>query len=162
MAKQKCNHPFLFISRGNLVYTFERNIDSATLLLLYFQLLDREGAENPQQVQWGRPRGQQVPPRRANPHPQQIISPHNVEELEAIQHGQEHELRVERGQLNMLGMLEAARERMQLQILEHSRELEEWEARDTVEAAMQHRANVEFNNQAKFIFNGLWRSSKRS
>jgi hypothetical protein len=61
-----------------------------------------------------------------------------------------------------LRILEAARERMQLQILEHSREFAEWEARDAVEAAMQHRVNAEFNDQAKFIFNCLWRSSKHS
>ncbi len=58
-------------------------------------------------------------------------------------------------------ILEAARERMQLQILEHSRELAEWEARDPAEVAMQHRVNIEFNNQAKFVFNWLRRSSKR-
>ncbi len=64
--------------------------------------------------------------------------------------------------MNALRILKAARERTQLQILEFSRELAEQEARDAVEAAMQHRVNVEFNNQAKFIFNWLRRSSKRS
>ncbi len=82
--------------------------------------------------------------------------------MEAILNGWEHELRVERGRLNGLRILEATRERTRLQIIEHSRELAEWEARDAAEAAMQHRVNVEFNNQAKFIFNWLWRSSKHS
>jgi hypothetical protein len=59
-------------------------------------------------------------------------------------------------------MLGAARERTRLQILEHSRERAEWEAREAAEAAMQHRVNVEFNNQAKFIFNWQWRSIKCS
>jgi hypothetical protein len=79
-----------------------------------------------------------------------------------MQNGQEHELRVERGWLNALRMLEAAREISQLQILEHSRERAEWEAREAAKAAMQHRVNVEFNNQAKFIFNWLRRSIKCS
>jgi hypothetical protein len=85
-----------------------------------------------------------------------------VEELEAIQNGREHELRLESGRLNALRILEAAKERTQLQILEHSRELAEREARDPAEAAMQHRVNIEFNNQAKFIFNWLQMSSKCS
>jgi hypothetical protein len=128
-VKQKCNHPFLLVSRGNLVFTCERNIDSATPLLLYFQIIDREGAENPQRVQWGRLQGQQVPPRQDNPPPPPP---------------------------------QQARERTQLQILEHARELAEWEARDAAKAAMQHRVNIEFNSQAKFIFNWLRRSSKCS
>jgi hypothetical protein len=81
--------------------------------------MDRQGAENPQQQQWGRLRGQQVPPGQANHLPQRAISPHNAEELEAIQYGWEQELRVERGRMNALRMLEAARERMQLGIKEH-------------------------------------------
>ncbi len=85
-----------------------------------------------------------------------------MEELEAIQNGQEHELRVERGWLNTLRILESVRERTRLQILECSRMLSEPEARDAGKAAMQHRVNVEFNNQAKFIYNWLWRSIKRS
>ncbi len=83
--------------------------------------MDRQGAENPQQQQCGRPRGQQVPPGQANHPPQQAISLHNAEELEAIHYGWEQELRVERGQQNMLRMLEALRERMQLAIKQHSR-----------------------------------------
>jgi hypothetical protein len=55
--------------------------------------------------------------------------------LEAIQNGQEHELKVERGRLNALRIFEAARERTRLQILEHARELAEQEARDAAEAA---------------------------
>jgi hypothetical protein len=45
--------------------------------------------------------------------------------LEAIQNGWEHELRVEKGGLNAMRILEASRERIQLQILEHLRELAE-------------------------------------
>jgi hypothetical protein len=73
--------------------------------------MDREGVKNPQQQQWGRPRGQQVPPGQANHLPQQAISPHNAEEMEAIQNGWEQELRVERGWMNALRILEVARER---------------------------------------------------
>ncbi len=62
--------------------------------------------------------------------------------------------------MNALRMLEAARERMQLAILEHSRERAEWEAREARVVVMQHRVNVEFNNQAKFIFNWIRRSIK--
>jgi hypothetical protein len=64
--------------------------------------------------------------------------------------------------MNALRMLEAARERTQLAILEHSRERAEWEAREARAAAMQHRVNIELNNQAKFIFNWLQRSIKCS
>ncbi len=64
------------------------------------------------------------------------ISPHNVQHLEAIHNGREHELRVERGRLNALRILESARERTQLQILECSRMLAELEARDAAEAAV--------------------------
>jgi hypothetical protein len=64
--------------------------------------------------------------------------------------------------LNALRILEAKRERTRLQILEHARELAEQEARDTVEVAMQHKVNIEFNNQAEFIFNWLWRNIKHS
>ncbi len=90
------------------MFTSERNIGSATLLSLYFQVMDRKGAKNPQQQQWGRPQGQQVPPGQANHPPHQTIFPHNAEELEAIQNGREQELRVERGWMNVLRMLEAA------------------------------------------------------
>jgi hypothetical protein len=103
-VKQNCYHPFLLVSRGNLVFTSERNIDSAILLLLYFQIMVRQGAQNPQQQQWGRPQGQQVPPGQANHPSQQAISPHNAEELEAVQNGWEQELRVERGWMNALRM----------------------------------------------------------
>jgi hypothetical protein len=162
MVKQKCNHSFLLVSRGNLVFTSERNIDSATLLLLYFRIMDRQEAENPQQQQWGRPQGQQVPQGQANHPPQQAISPHVAEELEAIQNGREQELKVEREWMNVLRMLEAARERARLAILEHSRKHAEWEAREARAAAIQHRVNVEFNNQATFIFNWLRKRIKRS
>ncbi len=113
-------------------------------------------------TQWGRPQGQQVPPGQANHPPQRAISPHNVEELEAIQNGWEEELRVERGWMNVLRMLEAARERTRLAILEHSRECVEWEGRQARVAAMEHRVNIEFNNQAKFIFNWLRKRIKCS
>jgi hypothetical protein len=73
--------------------------------------MDRQGAENPQRQQRGRPQGQQVRQGQANHSPQQAISPPNAEELEAIQNGWEQELRVERGRMNVLRMLEAARER---------------------------------------------------
>ncbi len=73
--------------------------------------MDRQRAENPQQQQWGRLQGQQVPPGQANHPPQQAISPHNAEEFEAMQNGREQELRVERGWMNALRMLEVARER---------------------------------------------------
>jgi hypothetical protein len=63
--------------------------------------------------------------------PQQAISPHNAEELEAIQNGWEHELRVQRGWLNALRILENASKRARLQILECSKMLAEWEAIDT-------------------------------
>jgi hypothetical protein len=161
-VKQKCNHTFLLVSRGNLVFTSKWNINSATLLSLYFQIMDRQGVENPQQQQWGRPQGQQVPPGQANHPPQLVISPHNAEELEAIQNGWEKELRVERGWMNALRMLEATRERMQLAIKVHSREHAEWEARQARVVAMQHRVNIEFNNQAKFIFNWLRKRIKRT
>jgi hypothetical protein len=82
--------------------------------------------------------------------------------LEEIHNGREHELRVERGWLKALKVLESTRERTQLQILECSRILAEQEARDAAEGAMQHGMNVEFNNQAKFIYTWLWRSIKRS
>ncbi len=111
------------------MFTSERNIDSATLLLLYFRIMDRQEAENLQQQQWGRPQGQQVPPGQANHPPQQAISPHNAEELEAIQNGWEQEFRVERGRMNALRMLEAVRERTQFVIKELSREHAEREAR---------------------------------
>ncbi len=78
----------------------------------YFQIMDREGVDNPQRVQWDRPQGQQVPPRQTNPPPPPAISPHNVQHLEAIQNGWEHELIVERGRLNVLRVLESVRERM--------------------------------------------------
>jgi hypothetical protein len=80
--------------------------------------------------------------------------------LEAIQNEWEHELKVERGWLNALRILESARERTQLQILELSRILAEQAARDAAEVAMQQRMNVEFNNQAKIIYNFLWKSIK--
>ncbi len=65
--------------------------------------------------------------------------------------------------MNALRILdEAVRERTQLQILEHLRELAEQETRDAAEAAMQHRVNIEFNNQEKFNINWLRRSSKCS
>ncbi len=136
-VKQKYNHPFLLVSRGNLVFTSERIIDSATLLLLYFLIMDRQRVENPQRQQWGRPQGQQVPPGQANHQPQQAISPHNAKELEAIQNQREQDLRVERGWMNAFRMLEATRERTRLAILEHSREHAEWEAREARLAAMQ-------------------------
>ncbi len=145
-VKQKCNHPFLLVSRGNLVFISERNIDSATLLFIYFQIMDRQGAENPQRQQWGRPQDQQVPQGQANHPPQQAISPHNVEEMEAIQNGWEQELKVERGRMNVLRMIDAARERTRLAIKEHSRMCAEWEGRQARAAAMEHRVNVEFNN----------------
>ena len=124
--------------------------------------MDREGAENPQQQQLGRPQGQQVPPGQANHPPQQAIPPPNAEELEAIQNGWEQELRVERGRMNALRMLEATRERMQLAIKEHSRERAEWEARQARAVAMEYKVNLGFNNQAKFIFNWLQKRIKRS
>ncbi len=144
------------------MFTCEKNIDSATPLLLYFQIMDKEGADNPQQVQWGRPRGLQVPPRQANPPPPPAISPPNAQHLEAIQNGREHALRVERGRLNALRVLESSRERMQLQAIEFTSILAEQAARDAAEAAMQQRVNVEFNNQAKFIYSWLRRNIKCS
>jgi hypothetical protein len=78
----------------------------------YFQIMDREGADSPQRVQWGRPRGQQVPPRQTDSPPLPAISPHNAQHLEAIQNGREHDLTVERGRLNVLRVLESARERL--------------------------------------------------
>ncbi len=62
--------------------------------------------------------------------------------------------------MNTLRILESTRERTRLQSIELSRILAEQTARDTVEAAMQQRVNVEFNNQAKFIYNFLQRSIK--
>ena len=98
--------------------------------------MDREGVDNSPQVQWGRLQGQQVPPGQANHPPQQAISPHNAEELEAIQNGWEHELRVQRGWLNALRVLESTRERTQLQSIESSRILAKQAAKDTAEAAI--------------------------
>jgi hypothetical protein len=64
--------------------------------------------------------------------------------------------------MNALRMLEATRERTRVAIVDHSRERAEWEARHARAAAMEHRVNVEFNNQAKFIFNWLRKRIKRS
>jgi hypothetical protein len=64
--------------------------------------------------------------------------------------------------MNTLRMLEAARERTRVMIKEHSREHAEWEARQARVVAMKHSVNVEFNNQAKFIFNWLQKRIKRS
>ncbi len=64
--------------------------------------------------------------------------------------------------MNALRMLEAGRERTQLAIEEHSRERTEWEARQARVAAMEHRVNIDFNNQTKFIFNWLQKRIKRS
>ncbi len=126
------------------------------------QIMDREWVDNPQQVQWGRPRGQQVPPRWTNPPSPPAISPHNAQHLEAIQNGREHELMVERGGLNVLRVLESMREKMQLQAIEFTSILAEQAASDAAEKAMEHRVDVEFNNQAKFICNWLLKSIKCS
>ncbi len=123
--------------------------------------MDREQADNPLRLQWGRPQGQQVPPKRANPPPPQAISPHNAQCLEAIQNRQEHELRIERGGLNALRMLESVRKKTWLQSIEFSRILAEQTASDAAETAMQQRMNAEFNNQAKFVYSFLRRSIKR-
>ena len=105
--------------------------------------MDGQGADNPQQQQWGRLQGQQVPPGQANHPPQQAISPHNTEELEAIQNGWEQNLRVEREQMKELRMLQATRDRTRLAIKEHSREHAKWKARQARTAAMKHRVNLE-------------------
>jgi hypothetical protein len=47
---------------------------------------------------------------------------------------------------------------MGLQFLELSRILAEQAAKDAAEAAMQQRVSIEFNNQAKIIYNFLRRS----
>jgi hypothetical protein len=62
--------------------------------------------------------------------------------LNAIQYGWEQELRVERGWINALRMLEATRERTQLAIEDFSGEHAEREARQVGEAAMEHRVNT--------------------
>ncbi len=85
-----------------------------------------------------------------------------MEELEAIQNGWEQELRVERERQNALRMLEASRERTRLAIKQHSRVRAEWEARQARAVAIEHRVNVEFNNQAKVIFNWLRKRIKCS
>ena len=61
-----------------------------------------------------------------------------------------------------LRMLQATRDRTKLAIKEHSREHAEWKARQARTAAMKHRVNLEFNKQAKFIFNWLQKRIKCS
>ncbi len=75
---------------------------------------------------------------------------------------QGHEVRVELGRERGVRLINEARERTRLQIIELSRKVQEREAKEAERADFEHRVDVQFINQAKYICNWLRRTIKRS
>jgi hypothetical protein len=74
----------------------------------------------------------------------------------------EHEVRVQLGRESGVRLINEARERTRLQIIELSRKVQEREAKEAERADFERRVDVQFNNQAKYICNWLQRTIKRS
>jgi hypothetical protein len=75
---------------------------------------------------------------------------------------QEHEVRVQLGRECRVRLINKARERTRLQIIELSRKVQEREAKEAERADFERRVDVQFNNQPKYICNWLRRTIKRS
>ncbi len=67
-------------------------------------------------------------------------------------------MRVQLGRECEVRLINEARERTRLQIIELSRKIQEREAKEVERADFERRVDVQFNNQAKHICNWLQRT----